>query len=89
MRGRAPDGKRIAKEKRPALSPIRPETLSERLIPQRPGWLRALIVTVTLLAAAIAARLLVLPEQNAVYPGSPMFPRRAKRWRKGSSPWRG
>jgi PAS domain S-box-containing protein len=56
------------------LSPIRPESLSERLIPTRPGWRGAFAVTLALIGAAAAARLAILPSAGAIYPGAPFFP---------------
>jgi PAS domain S-box-containing protein len=43
-------------------------------VPQRAGWLRSFAVTMTLIAAAVAVRLVILPTSNAVYPGAPFFP---------------
>ena len=59
-------------KKRPGLSPIRPETLGERLIPTDVGWLRSILVSMLLVALATLAGRLLPPQ--AVYPGAPLFP---------------
>jgi PAS domain S-box-containing protein len=59
-------------KKGPGLSPIRPETLGERLIPTHVGWARSIIFTLSLVTIATAAGRMLPPQ--AVYPSAPFFP---------------
>ena len=66
--------KRASLRKGEGLSPIRPETLGERLIPRHPGFFGPLALTAFLLGAAVGLRSILLPFENPIYLGSPFFP---------------